>query len=158
MVLGCWHFEWTIQSWWRLKHSVKTSASYFLSSSWWQITFLFQLCRNQLRSHWKIMMPLSHSFQSHRTMASSVQYSWFHMKSHNPYKARGIHSKIFTVIGCSTSIVAIATVSTLISVPVILGFVWKKYLSAVLLSSVPVILGFVWKKYLSAVLLYADHE
>lgn len=65
-----------------------------------------------------------HSFRSRQTRVSWVQYSstqfiGFHMKSHNPYKPHGIHSKIFAVIGCSTSIVAIATFSNLISVPVI---------------------------------------
>ena len=79
-----------------------------------------------------------HSFRSRQTRVSWVQYSstqfiGFHMKSHNPYKAHGIHSKIFAVIGCSTSIVAIATFSNLISVPVISVPYKKKNLSAVLL-------------------------
>ena len=42
--ITCRRFDWMLQSssllpWWRLEHSVETSASYSLGSSWYQITF-----------------------------------------------------------------------------------------------------------------------
>ena len=64
----------SLSPWWWLQHSVEMSASYFLSSSWYQIIFL-HLCRSQLRSHWKLLRWCCSQLLHYSTKVQPVLYT-----------------------------------------------------------------------------------